>query len=137
MRFLIDECLSPTLAILASDRGHDGSETVSGLKLRQATDAKLADRACEGGWVLVTRNAYDFRGKPKSPGLPGIYALRAGHPGLICLNADGAFRRDTQLALFLAVLRQLQNIRLVQGKVIEATMLRETVVDIVAYPMPG
>ena len=60
MKFLIDECLSPTLAAIARDRGYPESMHVTWLGLRARQDWALVRRAVADGYVLVTR----VTGKP-------------------------------------------------------------------------
>jgi predicted nuclease of predicted toxin-antitoxin system len=60
MKFLIDECLSPTLVWLAHDRGFGESTHVNWLGLRSRKDWSLLRRAVDAGYVLVTNNTTDF-----------------------------------------------------------------------------
>ena len=48
MKFLIDECLSPTLATLARERGYPESTHVTWLGLRARQDWALVRRAVRG-----------------------------------------------------------------------------------------
>ena len=54
MKFLIDECLSPSLAAIAQERGYPESTHVIWLGLRARQDWTLVRRAVADGYVLVT-----------------------------------------------------------------------------------
>ena len=60
MKFLIDECLSPTLAALARERGYPESTHVTWLGLRARPDWALVRRAVADGYVLLTNDRGDF-----------------------------------------------------------------------------
>ncbi len=61
MKFLIDECLSPALVMLAHERGHGESTHVTWLGLRSRKDWSIVRRAVNDGYVLVTNNSTDSR----------------------------------------------------------------------------
>jgi hypothetical protein len=86
MKFLIDECLSPELALRARERGHAASTHVVWLGKGGWKDWNLKPLILDGDWTFVTQNAVDFRGPPASPGSQGAYADVAINAGLICLN---------------------------------------------------
>ena len=60
VKFLIDECLSPELVLLAHERGHGESTHVIWLGLRSRKDWAIVRRAVDDGYVLVTNNTTDF-----------------------------------------------------------------------------
>ena len=60
MKFLIDECLSPTLAKIARTRGFPESTHVAWIGLRSRQDWVLVHRAIDDGYVLVTNDRADF-----------------------------------------------------------------------------
>ena len=60
MKFLIDECLSPTRAAIARPRGFPESTHATWLGLRSRQDWALVRRAVEDGYVLVTHDSTDF-----------------------------------------------------------------------------
>ncbi len=60
MKFLIDECLSPSLAVIARERGYPLSTHVTWLGLRARQDWALVRRAVADGYVLVTNDRADF-----------------------------------------------------------------------------
>ena len=78
MKFLIDECLSPRLAIVARDRGFSESQHVNWLGLQSREDWRIVRRAVEDDFVLVTNNTTDFE---------ELVGHQEIHAGLICLNA--------------------------------------------------
>ena len=57
MKFLIDECLSPTLAVMARRCGFPESTHVTWIGLRSRQDWTLIRRAVDDGYVLVTLTA--------------------------------------------------------------------------------
>ena len=77
MKFLIDECLSPTLATIARTRGFPESTHVTWLGLRSRQDVALVRRAVDDGYVLVTNDRGDFT---------SLMEREPIHPGLVCVN---------------------------------------------------
>ena len=75
MRFLIDECLHPTLADVAHGAGHEAHH-VNFLGLASTKDHDLIPRILEGYFVFVTNNAADFR---------RLYQAQAIHAGLVII----------------------------------------------------
>jgi predicted nuclease of predicted toxin-antitoxin system len=75
IRFLIDECLSPYLAITAKQHGYAGEHAV---RLDHAGDADgaLMGLALKREDILVTNNARDFK---------RIYRRLVTHPGLVLI----------------------------------------------------
>jgi hypothetical protein len=106
VKFLVDECLSETLAHLAIARGYAGSSHVVWIGKGGWQDWNLLPIIVEGDWTFVTRNAYDFRGPARAPGPPGLHARVEIHAGLICLT-DEAMDLDLQKELFEAALGEL------------------------------
>ena len=92
MKFLIDECLSPTLAKIAQTRGFPESSHVTWIGLRSHQDWTIVRRAIDDGYVLVTHNMADFT---------SLMERESDHPGLICMNvAHGLMSLAVQQALF-------------------------------------
>lgn len=77
MKFLVDECLSPTLAAIARERGNPQSTHVTWLGLRARQDWALVRRAATDGYVLVTNDRADF-----TP----LMEREHRHPGLVCIT---------------------------------------------------
>ena len=99
MKFLIDECLSPSLAALARKRGYPESTHVTWLELRAREDWALVRRAVADGYVLVTNDRADF-----TP----LVEREHRHPGLVCITvAHGLMSLDVQTRLFEHALARL------------------------------
>ncbi|WP_256985753.1 DUF5615 family PIN-like protein [Bordetella genomosp. 1] len=62
LRFLIDECLSPSLVHQAIRAGHYDSTCVRDRGWTGKTDAQLMRLIVAHDFTLVTLNAFDFRG---------------------------------------------------------------------------
>ncbi|MGO8858620.1 MAG: DUF5615 family PIN-like protein [Steroidobacteraceae bacterium] len=85
-RLLTDECLSPELVQLAIDAGHVESTSVRDCGRLGLTDRELMKYVIQEDFILVTRNAQDFRGAGKAnPG--GLHASAEVHADLICLDS--------------------------------------------------
>ncbi|MFT3819162.1 MAG: DUF5615 family PIN-like protein [Rubrivivax sp.] len=98
-KFLIDECLSPSLVGQAVDAGHVESTCVRDRGLAGAKDWRLVEFAVAGDFTLVTHNAADFRGKgADAPG--GHYGELEVHAGLVCLNSIHVMTVPRQKRLF-------------------------------------
>lgn len=135
MKFLIDECLSPKLALMAREYGHSGSSHVTWEGLGGVQDWNLIPFVIAGDWTLVTKNSYDFRGPAAAPGTSGHYQDLPIHAGLICLNGDdmdGLMQR----ALFSAVLDALQEDGDLINRALEAHMLDTGEIVIERYDIP-
>ena len=95
MRFLIDECLHPTLADVAHAAGHEAHH-VNFLGLASTKDHDLIPRILEGDFVFVTNNAADFR---------RLYQAQAIHAGLVIIVPQTP--PTQQRALFLAAMEEI------------------------------
>ncbi len=95
MRFLIDECLHPTLADVAHGAGHEAHH-VNFLGLASTKDHDLIPRILEGDFVFVTNNAADFR---------RLYQAQAIHAGLVIIVPQTP--PTQQRALFLAAMEEI------------------------------
>jgi len=137
MKFLVDECLSPKLALLARERGYPESSHVVWEGQGGVQDWNLMSFVLAGDWTLVTRNSFDFRGPAGQPGARGHYQHVVLHAGLICLNADD-LDRSLQLAMFAAVLDILAEDGDLINQVIEASASATDPeeIEIVRYAMP-
>lgn len=105
-KFLIDECLSPTLVRLAIEAGYVESTCVRDRGWLGIKDWQLVEFAVDGDYTLVTHNSADFRGRG-SGAQGGRYAALAIHAGLVCLNSAHAMTPNRQRALFRHVLMQV------------------------------
>lgn len=127
MKFLIDECLSPELAVLARARGFHESTHVTWLGMRSRKDWAIVRRAIEEGFVLVTNNSVDFR---------SLYERQPLHVGLLCLNvAPGLMRLEVQKSLFGLALDRLGGAEPVE-EVLEVTLRPDGSVLLERYALP-
>ena len=80
MKFLVDECLSPSFVQLLSGRGYPDAIHPRNIGWLSFDDHILVRRAFEQNRIIVTANADDFR---------SLLKMVAVRPGLIMLpNAD-------------------------------------------------
>ena len=127
VKFLIDECLSPTLATMARECGFPESTHVTWLGLRSRQDWALVRRAVEDGYVLVTHNSADFT---------VLMEHESRHPGLICMNvAHGLMSLDVQQRLLDHAMKKVACVDL-SGQIVEITLTAERKVRFDMYP-PG
>ena len=125
MKFLIDECLSPSLATLARERGYPLSTHVTWLGLRAREDWALVRRAIDEGYVLVTNDRADF-----TP----LMQREPHHPGLVCITvAHGLMSLDVQTELFKQALICLEE-EDIAGRVLEIALRADRAVRFVLYP---
>lgn len=120
-KFLIDECLSPALALLARERGFVKSSHVTWLGMSGWKDWELKTVILDGDWTFVTRNSVDFRGPAASPGLWGQYAGVPLHAGLVCINGPERMTAQTETDLF-GVILQVIGVAEFVNEVIEITL---------------
>lgn len=127
MKFLIDECLSPSLAELARERGHPESTHVTWIGLTGAKDWAVTRRAADEGFVLVTSNRLDFL---------KLYRRETLHGGLVCLNAaHTTLDREQQRRLFALALSRLPDTE-PYNEVLEITLGEDGAVTVDRYPHP-
>lgn len=88
MRFLIDECLTIDLIATANQAGHD-AQHIARVGKAGWKDWNVVRYASDGGFVLVTNNASDFR---------RLYAIQPIHAGLIIIIPSA--NRTVQQQLF-------------------------------------
>lgn len=135
MKFLVDECLSPRLALIARDRGFPESSHVVWEGRGGFQDWNLVPFIVENDWTFVTKNSYDFRGPAQAPGTGGHYQYLAIHAGLVCLNGDNMDRR-MQEDLFNAVLDAIADDPDLVNQGLEATLLETDEIAVERYPLP-
>ena len=109
MRFLIDECLSPSLARTAVEAGFAESAHVVHRGMGGWPDHRLMRAILDDDWTLVTRNADDFRPRADSASKAPCYADVPLHAGLVCLNLPEGTGRAEQQAYFRAALEAVGN----------------------------
>ena len=124
MKFLIDECLSPTLATIARTQGFPESTHVTWIGLRSQKDWNLVRRAVDDGYVLVTNDSADFT---------SLMEREPVHPGLLCVNvAPGLMSLAIQQALFEHVLERIADDD-IAGQILEVTLTANKAVRVDRY----
>ena len=127
MKFLIDECLSPELALLARESGWPDSTHVSWLGLAGSSDRVITRCAVDDGFILVTHNTIDFR---------ALYGRENLHVGLIAFNTPPRLMdRALQKRLFLLAMIELAGEEHYNA-VLEITVSPDGQVLIARYPLP-
>ena len=125
MKFLIDECLSPSLTTIAREREYPQSTHVTWLGLRAHQDWALVRRAVTDGYLLVTNDSADF-----TP----LMERERGHPGLVCITvARGLMSLGVQTKLFERALARLAG-EDIADKVPEMALHADRTVRIDLYP---
>ena len=125
MKFLIDECLSPTLAAMARERGFPESTHVTWLGLRSRQDWVLLQRAIDDGYILVTHDSADFT---------ALVEREPRHPGLLCMNvAHGLMSLDVQQTLFDYAITQITDGG-PAGQIVEVTLTADSTIRLAKYP---
>lgn len=97
IRFLIDECLSPFLALTAKQQGYEGVH-VRQLGLDGAPDELVASQALAREDIVVTNNARDFR---------RLYATFTSHPGLVIVLPS--LKVDIQVSRFIETIAFIES----------------------------
>jgi uncharacterized protein (DUF433 family)/predicted nuclease of predicted toxin-antitoxin system len=123
VRFLIDECLSVDLVIVAGESGHEDRH-VAHVGRAGWKDWNVARYASEGDFILVTNYASDFR---------QLYAAQPLHVGLVILIPVVA--RDVQRRLFKAALDEFAVLGEPANRVLEVDLDGEKV-TLTLYDLP-
>lgn len=110
MKFLIDECLSPSLVELAWEAGYVQSTHVCHRGMTSWKDHHIMRRILENDWTLVTNNAKDFRPESGSSSLRPCYVGISVHAGLVCLNTPFGSAVEEQIYFFESALEYLANL---------------------------
>ncbi|TWB09314.1 putative nuclease of predicted toxin-antitoxin system [Nitrospirillum amazonense] len=123
MKFLIDECLSPDLVLVAQQVGHEAHHLV---RIGKAgwKDWNVLRYVADGDFVLVTNNASDFR---------RLYAVQPLHAGLVIIIPNVG--RVVQRQLFKAALDQLAELGEPVNQVLEIDLVGDEV-TIGVYDLP-
>lgn len=124
MRFLIDECLSIDLISTASQAGHE-AQHVARVGRAGWKDWNVARHAADGGFVLVTNNASDFR---------RLYATQSLHAGLVIIVPS--VNRLEQRQLFRGALDELAAFGELINRVLEVDIERGEV-TFTFYDLPS
>jgi predicted nuclease of predicted toxin-antitoxin system len=91
-RFLVDENLSVLLSEVAHERGYEATH-INHYWLRKSKDWDILKVVAEEDWILVTNNAFEFRGRHQKLEI---------HPGVVFLIPN--VLRLQQIELFSAAL---------------------------------
>ena len=134
-RLLIDECLSPELVQLAIDAGHVESTSVRDRGRLGLKDWELMEYVIEEDFILVTRNAQDFRGAGKAnPG--GLHGATEVHAGLICLDSALEMDLDLQQELFKHALNMLAELPDLINQALEVYENEDGLISVNMYDIP-
>ena len=126
MKFLIDECLTIDLIATAKQAGYD-AQHIARVGKAGWKDWNVAGYASDGGFVLVTNNAIDFR---------RLYATQSIHAGLIIIIPSG--NRHLQQRLFRGALDELATLGEPINRVLEVGIDGDDVTfDIYDLPTDG
>lgn len=98
MKLLLDEQLSPQLAVALREAGIDAVAVKERTELIGLPDPALFDAARNDGRVVVTNNIKDFR-----PLAAQCLAAGGTHPGLILLPSTRSRTRQATAALATAI----------------------------------
>jgi predicted nuclease of predicted toxin-antitoxin system len=112
MKFLIDECLSIDLVSVAARAGHE-AQHVAHIGKAGWKDWNVARYANDGGLVLVTNNANDFR---------RLYAQQPIHAGLV---------------IIIPTVKRVEQRRLFRGAVDELTRMEEPINRVLEVDIDG
>jgi len=135
-KFLVDECLSPALALLARERGYVESSHVTWIGKSGWKDWELKEVILERDWTFVTRNSADFRGPTHEPGSGGQYADVPLHAGLVCINGPDRMTAEIETELFAVVLEAIGTTEIV-NEVIEINLAANGYeYEVVRYALP-
>lgn len=135
-KFLIDNCLTPELAKVARDCGHEDATHLAWRQRSAWRDWNVTEMAIEGDWTLVTRNSVDFRGPANARGTRGEYSKRVLHPGLVCLNGPVGMDLDMQIELFRKALEAIGEDGDLVNTCLEVTMDEKGRIRIDRYKVP-
>lgn len=138
MKFLIDECLSLSLAKLALEAGYPASAHVNHRGMNQDKDWALMEKILAQDWTFVTRNSDDFRPRVGSASKAPCYLGVPLHAGLVCLNLPQNSRKadhETYFKVALAVLSQDNDLT---NRVLEVSpgQKGKVIVSIMELPRP-
>jgi len=134
-KLLIDECLSPKLAVLAREAGHHLSTCVRDRGWQGLQDHLLMRNVISEDFTLVTHNAVDFRGLgEESPG--GLHSRAQIHAGLICLASVYSLDLDRQQRIFRQILLELQTLDDLVNKALDVYENDDHSLSVSLYEIP-
>lgn len=123
LRFLVDENLSVLLPQAAHARGYEAIH-INHYGLRQAKDWDILKIVAEEDWILVTNNAFEFRGR---------YQKLEVHPGVVFLISS--VPRLQQIELFSAALNAITELPDMVNIAIDVTYTAEHI-QVNRYTLP-
>ncbi|MET3108088.1 putative nuclease of putative toxin-antitoxin system [Oxalobacteraceae bacterium GrIS 2.11] len=132
MKFLFDECLSPTLVRLALNAGHLGTTCVRDRGWQGLKDWQLMQIVIAEDFTLITHNAKDFRGKANNSG-KGLHARQSLHAGLVCLNSFEPLDLNRQEKLLRIAFDELAQLSDLVNQALEITENDDGSIDIDRY----
>jgi hypothetical protein len=134
-RLLIDECLTPELVQLAIDAGHVEATCLRNRDWLGLKDWQLMEHVLREDFILVTRNARDFRGTGEAdPG--GLHAAIEVHAGLVCLDSASELDFDVQLELFRYALEALAALPDLINQALEVFLNEDGSITMTVYEIP-
>lgn len=98
MKALVDEQLSPRIAVLLREAGHDVVAVAERQELLGSSDATLLEVAADEGRAVITNNVKDFR-----PLAAERLARGSSHAGLVFIPSTRTRTRATTAVLAAAV----------------------------------
>lgn len=136
MKFLIDECLSLSLAELAIEAGYPGSAHVNYRGMRQDKDWVLMEKILAQDWTFATRNSDDFRPRSGSASKAPCYLGVELHAGLVCLNLPMNSRKADHELYFRVALSVLTHPDDLTNRILEVSQGRrgKLSVSIMEFP---
>lgn len=136
--FLVDECLSPRLAINARNRGHQATH-VTWMGKGRRDDHVIGELAQAHNLTLVTKNSIDFRGSSVRGSKGGVYAGIPLHAGLVCINGPVGMDLRIQAELFEIALDEIASDPDLTNMALEITLenQRDLHVTVERYIIPS
>ena len=123
-RFLVDENLSVLLPQTAHARGYEAIH-INHYGLRQSKDWDILKIVADEDWILVTNNAFEFRGR---------YQRLEVHPGVVFLIPN--VPRSQQIELFSAALNVIGHAPDMVNTALDVTYT-ESHIRVNRYTLPG
>lgn len=138
MKFLIDACLSLSLAKFALEAGYPASAHVNHRGMNQDKDWALMEKILVQDWTFVTRNSDDFRPRVGSASKAPCYLGVPLHAGLVCLKLPQNSRKADHETYFKVALTVLSQDNDLTNRVLEVSpgQKGKLIVSIMALPSP-
>lgn len=138
MKFLIDACLSLSLAKFALEAGNQALAHVNHRGVNQDKDWALMEKILAQDWTFVTRNSDDFRPQVGSASKAPCYLGVPLHAGLVCLKLPQNSRKADHETYFKVALTVLSQDNDLTNRVLEVSpgQKGKLIVSIMALPSP-